>query len=325
MGFAVMSYANDTNAVLNNPNLNECGLNNLNIKVKIGSVLFNIILGSGFFKLSDSFHVENHNHSAYEIHFILKGSGSIEISDKTWNISPNSYYIVGPSIYHEQKVNALNPISKYSFRIDYSILNTAEDFFPAEEGIKIVEAFKNVMFYTAEDNHNNLSLIYEVCNELQNQWVGYYSRIQSIFVQLIINIVRDIASKQKAGYKIPERFSDEKRNLIIEDFFEYNYNSCATADTLSKLLHVSIRQLNRIMKDSFHTTFKQKILEKRMEVSKSLLKNTDMPVKSISQRVGYDAESNFCIIFKQKNGYTPSEYRRNYNEERQVSSPIKGL
>lgn len=301
----VKNEINDGFSIFNNP-----GLNSLNIRIRIGSVVFNIILGSGFFELIDSYHIENHNHSAYEIHFILKGSGLVEINGEKHNLFPNSYYIVGPNIYHEQKVDSSNSISKYSFRMDYYMLETADNFFPAEEGSRVAEVFKNIVFYSAEDISNNLLLMYEIRNELQNQWIGYYSRIQSLFSQLIINIIRDIASEQKARYKIPDMVSDEKRNLIIEDFFEHNYNSSVTATNLAKLLHVSIRQLNRIMKDNFHMTFKQKMLEKRMEVSKSMLKNTGIPVKEISQRVGYDSESNFYTIFKQKNSCTPGEYRR---------------
>lgn len=309
-----MVHINDTKNNTNDANIafDNLGLSNLNIRSRIGAVVFNIILSSGFFELNDSYHVENHNHSVYEIHFILKGSGSVEIRGKEHPVFPNSYYIVGPNIYHEQKVDASNPISKYSFRMDYSISNTADDFFSTEEGARVAEIFKNIVFFSAEDINNNLSIMYEVRSELQNQWVGYYTRIQSLLSQLLINITRDIASKQKARYKIPDMVSDEKRNLIIEDFFEHNYNSCATAANLSKLLHISIRHLNRIMKDNFNMTFKQKILEKRMEVSKSLLKYTDIPVKDISQRVGYDSESNFYIIFKKKNFCTPSEYRRNH-------------
>jgi len=300
-----MAFKNDCKVPLNN---------NLNIKTRIGSILFNIILDKGFFELNDGFHTEKHNHSAYEIHFIIKGSGSVEIKGKSCEISPNSYYIIAPGIYHEQKVDLANPIGKYSFRMEYKLLGIPEDFFPIEENSRIAEIFKSIEFFSAEDIHNNLSLMYEIRNELQNQWIGYYSRIQSLFSQLIINIIRDMASKQKTGYGIPERVFYEKRNVIIEDFFEYNYNSSATAHDLAKLLHVSIRQLNRIMKDSFNMSFKQKMLEKRMEVSKSLLKNTELPVKVVSERVGYDTESNFCIIFKQKNGCTPSEYRHKYNK-----------
>jgi len=295
-------------------------LNNLNIRTRFGSVGFNIILGSDFFKLNDSYYVENHNHSAYEIHFILKGSGLIKINGEKHPIFPNSYYIIGPNIYHEHEVDTSDPISKYSFRIDYHISEIADNFFPEEEGDRIAEIFKNIVFFSAEDVNNNLSLMLEIRNELQNQWIGYYSRVQSLFSQLIINIARDIAFRQKAEYKIPDRGSDEKRDLIIEDFFEYNYNSCVTAANLARLLHVSVRQLNRIMKDNFHTTFKQKMLEKRMEISKSLLKNTDIPVKEISQRVGYDSESNFSMIFKQKNHCTPSEYRRKHRANRDPST-----
>lgn len=279
------------------------------IKTRIGSILFTIILDRSFFELIDCFDTEKHNHSDYEIHFIIKGSGSLKIKGKSSSISPNSYCIIAPGIYHEQNVDPANPIGKYCFRMEYKLQGMPEDFFPVEENSTILDILKRIEFFSSEDIHNNLSLIYEIRNELINQQIGYYSRIQALFSQVIINIIRDMASKQKTDYEIPERVFHEKRNLIIEDFFENNYTTGSSAHELAKLVHVSIRQLDRIMKGSFNMSFKQKMLEKRIEISKSLLKITKLPVKVVSEMVGYYTESNFCAIFKQKIGCTPTEYR----------------
>lgn len=279
------------------------------IKTRIGSILFTIILDRSFFDFEGAFNAEKHNHSAFEIHFITKGSGSVEIKDKHFDIYPNSYYIIAPGIYHEQIPDPENPVGKYAFRMECKFSNVQEDFFPVEENTRIIDILKSIEFFSAEDNHNNLALMYEIRTELLNQQIGYYSRIQTLFSQIIINIIRDMASKQKSDYQIPERIFYEKRNLIIENFFDYNYNIDASAKDLAKILHVSIRQLDRIMKECFNMSYKQKMIEKRIETAKSLLKNTDLPVKMISERVGYDTESNFCTMFKQKTGCTPSNYR----------------
>ncbi len=284
-----------------------------NVKVKIGTNLFNIVLDRNFFELNESFNIEKHNHAAHEIHFILSGTGILEIDGIKWDIYTGRYYLIGPGKYHEQKIESVNPIKKYSFRIEHMTLSEIEDFFPIEENTLLEEVFKNVVIYCSEITNNNLSIMSEIRNELQNKYIGYYSKVQSLFSQLLINIARDIASKEKKEYKILNKNKDFywERNFIIEEFFEYNYNSSVTAFDLAKLLHISIRQLNRIMRDRFNMTFKQKIIEKRIEVSKNLLKNTELPVEVISDMVGYDTTSNFSTIFKLKTGYTPSEYRYN--------------
>jgi len=295
------------------------------IKTRIGSILFTIILDRSFFEFAHDFDSEKHNHSFYEIHFVVKGSGSVEVNGQSFGISPNVYYIIAPGVYHQQRLNSENILGKYSFRMECKFANTREDFFPAEESSRITEIFKSIHFFSTEDVHNNLSLLFEIRSELLDQQIGYYSRIQTLFSQLIINIIRDMASKQKDVYDIPERFFYEKRNMIIENFFEYNYNIDASASDLAKLLHVSIRQLDRIIKESFNMSYKQRMLEKRIETAKSLLKNTNLPVKAISERVGYETESNFCAIFKQKCGCTPTKYRYDKIENQAAFTDEKPL
>lgn len=287
----------------------EAIFTNKYIKTRIGSTLFTIILDRSFFDFQGAFNSEKHNHSAYEIHFITQGSGTVEIKDRHFDIFPNSYYIIGPGIYHEQNLDPENPVGKYAFRMECKFSGAPEDFFPTEENSRIIETFKSIEFFSAEDSRNNLALMYEIRTELLHQQIGYYSRIQTLFSQIIINIIRDMASQQKSDYAIPERIFYEKRNLIIENFFDYNYSADASASDLAKILHVSIRQLDRIMKECFSMSYKQKMIEKRIETAKSLLKNTDLPVKVIAERVGYDTESNFCTMFRQKTGSTPSKYR----------------
>lgn len=282
---------------------------NMNIKTRIGSILFNIILDRGFFETVEGLSAENHNHSAFEVHFVTKGAAFLCVNNEQKDINENNYYVVAPGIFHEHRVNPGESFSKCSFRIEYRLLDTEEEFFPVEESRKILEVLRSITFFSSEDKNNNLKLLHEISLEMENQRLGYYSKIQSLFTQLIINLIRDISSNQRISYSIPERLFYEKRCLMIEDFFEFNYMNNPTAADLARLIHVSVRQLNRILKDNFSVSFKQKLLEKRIEMSKNLLKSSALPVKVISERVGYDTESNFCTIFKQKNGCTPNEYR----------------
>lgn len=47
----------------------------------------------------------------------------------------------------------------------------------------------------------------------------------------------------------------------------------------------------------------------RMEQAKELLKNTDMRIKEISLKIGYEDDRVFMRRFKKYTGMTPGEYR----------------
>jgi two-component system response regulator YesN len=59
-------------------------------------------------------------------------------------------------------------------------------------------------------------------------------------------------------------------------------------------------------------TFKQRLTGYRIEQAKDLLMHTELPVKEVSQRVGYLSESYFCKVFKESLGMTPLEYRHGF-------------
>jgi AraC-like DNA-binding protein len=288
------------------------------MKVKIGSIVFDIILNNGFFNPSESYNVEKHRHPAYEIHFIMKGTCLLEVEGKEWNILAGNYCIIGPNVHHKQNIDESIPIIKYTLRIEYNNSYISQDFFPIEESCEIENVFKNIKFFISRNSHNNVSLVYEIINELRNQQVGYYTKVYSLFSLLIINIVRDVVSNQKSNYQLSNILQFKNRNFIIENFFEYNYNRKVSTADLAELLNISTRHLNRILQDNFHMSFKEKVLEKRMEVAKNLLLTTDLSAKTIANMVGYSIESNFYILFKKKNGCTPSEYRALHKDSNSI-------
>jgi transcriptional regulator GlxA family with amidase domain len=162
-------------------------------------------------------------------------------------------------------------------------------------------------FCHGEDKSGLASILIDIRNELKKRSLGYYARSQSLFARIIIDMLRENSKAQEILYSPPVKASAQERLLIIEDYFESNYN--LNVACLADLLHVSVRQLNRILKKTINMSYKQKALERRMEISKNLLKYTDMPINEIAVKVGYETLSNFSSIFRNKNGLSPSEYR----------------
>jgi two-component system response regulator YesN len=55
---------------------------------------------------------------------------------------------------------------------------------------------------------------------------------------------------------------------------------------------------------------KQYIQGERIKLAQKLLLGSTYSVSEITERCGYLSESTFCRVFKQKNGVTPTEYRK---------------
>ena len=283
------------------------------ITTTIGSNQFLVSLDSPFLSPVDCFVIERHNHIAYEFTYILEGSCRIFAEEKTLSLSAHQFCITGPGVYHDQ--NASGAVRKVSLSIERIKKPSAEDYFPREEDSLINDELGSIRLASGTDDGTLIGLIHDIQEELTARRFGYYAALQALLSELIINIVRMISKAEQATYDTPQRRLSDTRSLAIENFFEKNYSSRVSISDLSKELFVSSRQTVRILREKYNMSFKQKIIEKRIEVAKTLLASTQMPVKEIAEHIGYET-ANFSAMFKQKTGLTPKQYR-NQNSGRQ--------
>lgn len=122
-------------------------------------------------------------------------------------------------------------------------------------------------------------------------------------------MIRAHDDKAAAPYEAPQRLLSDTRSVAIEDFFETHYVEKISISDLAQALFLSNRQTVRILREKYNMSFKQKIIEKRIEVSKTLLQKNELPIKDIAAHIGYET-ANFSAMFKQKTALTPKEYRR---------------
>lgn len=284
-------------------------LDKLDIKVPLGTLLFNITLDKGFFGMAPELDTQRHNHSSYEVHFISGGSGTLHVENRDIALVQGNYYIIGPSVYHALSSKPDNPVQKYYMKFDYHrVRNLSYAKFSDTDAESVNNTLSGIRFFSSPDVFNTIPLLKKIYAELENRSICYYSRIQGYFTLLLTDIVRAISPGNSQNSGIPLKVKDELRSDIIEHFFD-DYYSNLTMDDLANTLNLSNSQLNRVLKQLYNTSFKQKLLDTRIEVSKDLLKHSNLPVDTISDRVGYISVRNFQAIFKKKVGLSAGMYR----------------
>lgn len=170
---------------------------NLNIKVRIDSLLFDILLDNWFVPKQLVVEPEKHNHFAIEIHFFISGSGSLFLGEQEIQINPGSIHVIGPNVYHAIKQKKDAPITRMYIQFTFKDIHIHDDFF------------------------------------------------------------------------------------LGQDLHKYYYMS-----------------------------FKQKLIETRIEVAKDLLQINDLTIQQIAEEVGYAVMRNFCKLFVGRTELTPTQYRK---------------
>jgi len=104
--------------------------------------------------------------------------------------------------------------------------------------------------------------------------------------------------------------------LAISEVLEYihkNYSKNESLEELSDHFGVSMSHLSRLIKKETASTFTDYINKLRINEAKQLLETTNNSLTSIYECVGFNNRNTFIRLFKQIVGTTPSEYRKNHN------------
>ena len=87
-----------------------------------------------------------------------------------------------------------------------------------------------------------------------------------------------------------------------------------SVEALYEQLNVSARTVRRHFARSLGFSPQHEIQRLRLRAVKEMLRTTDLPLVDISVRAGYDYMSNMCHAFKNVFSMTPTEYRRQCEE-----------
>lgn len=104
---------------------------------------------------------------------------------------------------------------------------------------------------------------------------------------------------------------DQYENMISMttlNYIEQKYRS-ATLTELGSQLRLPSHTLSRLIKKSTGYNFKELLQRKRLSKSVQLLCDTDLPVSDIIASVGYENNSYFHRVFKERYGMTPHAFR----------------
>ncbi|MBU9720591.1 MULTISPECIES: response regulator transcription factor [Bacillaceae] len=119
-----------------------------------------------------------------------------------------------------------------------------------------------------------------------------------------------------------EENENQTHALIKEaiQFIDNNLHERLNQKEVADLVHLNASYFSVLFKEQTGLTFSEYITRRRLQVAKKLLYSTDLPIVVIAEKVGYQTAKYFIKIFKEFEGFTPSQYRKQLakEEERKV-------
>lgn len=111
------------------------------------------------------------------------------------------------------------------------------------------------------------------------------------------------------------KHSDGNDNCIGQamDYIQEHLEENPGRTEVAEHVHMNQDYFSRVFREHTGLTFKEYLLQEKMERAKKLLKNTRLSVGVIGMKLGYDNFSHFTSSFKKYMGITPKEYREQNN------------
>jgi AraC-like DNA-binding protein len=103
-----------------------------------------------------------------------------------------------------------------------------------------------------------------------------------------------------------------RRLLRVRDLIDREYAQQLDVSLLAGRAYTSTAYFSRSFKRAFGETPHQYLLTRRMERAKALLRDTDLPVTTVSLAVGCSSLGSFSTTFRRLVGESPTGYRRRW-------------
>ena len=184
---------------------------------------------------------------------------------------------------------------------------------PAEQLVGQIIGKENFPTFRIADTQENfpvLRTLKKLSSLEQNKTELYSYEVLSTLSILWLEFCRIINITAK---NFPEKNSQtSNRMAIFLQYIELHYGEDITLERLAQSANVSKSECLRCFKSMIQTTPYKYLTEYRLSKAADLLKNTDMLIENIAFHVGFKHLSHFGKCFREKTGFSPSEYRANF-------------
>ncbi|KKI90014.1 hypothetical protein WQ54_23075 [Bacillus sp. SA1-12] len=253
-----------------------------------------------------------HEHSFFEIIYVLSGTCKQRIRGKTFTFVQGDLCLIPPNVEHGLEVFddslILNILIRRSTFLDIFI-NTIRDkteiSFFFLENIYTRQKVRYMIYHTNED-----VLIRNYILDMYLEQLNLDEYSDRIICSILIIFFMQLTRRHKKSLEIPE--VNQKGKAYENQFLNYILNNYATVTLkeLSEHFNFSVPYCSKLIKSLTGYSFTELLTSIRMQQGESLLLLTQLSIAEISDKIGYKHPETFIRAFKRNFETSPSQYRK---------------
>lgn len=258
-----------------------------------------------------------HSHNCFEINYVTKGRATQYLEDETIELNQGDFFIMTPNAVHNLYIRDDKEDIVFNVLISIKLFNNAffslmgeydifssfiAGYLTAKSGSKDYIYFQNIQ--TKEFDSLIESLIREsVCKNSVGHTISVKCKLILIFTE-IMRVMDSHAQNEAAILNI-----DNPIKEVIQ-YVKDNY-AAVTLNSVAKHFHYHPNYLSALIKKHLNKSFSDLVHEMRQTHALYYLTQTTLPIKDISEMIGYKNLSTFYSAVKKAYNLTPQELRQN--------------
>jgi len=254
-----------------------------------------------------------HKHNFFELTLILRGTGQHVLNESNIDYKAGDVFFLTPNDEHEFIVSEPTVFGIIKF--------TEQLFLEKTDVLKDSDWQKRLDAITLHSNAIPESIVKSIPEgkqyfrlynmikpEFDNPSVYSSPILMELFGTLLIFITRSL--NLTPGELSQNIISEQDKVNTILAYIRQNVldKEKMKVDQLAEVFHMSPNYISVFIKKHAGISLQQYVIQTKMKMSEQLLKQTNLNISQISQKMGFTDSSHFNKIFKKYFGKNPSQY-----------------
>ncbi|WP_115461161.1 AraC family transcriptional regulator [Winogradskyella aurantiaca] len=252
------------------------------------------------------FYDQLHQHEELQISYIVKGSGTLIVSEAINAYSEGDVFVIGGNVPHLFKSDLDLPEKSFMQSLFFTQTAFGVDFFHLSE-TEILQGF----FKSSQLGLQVISDL-EVLHKLFHQLKSATKLERLIILLQMINAIQQSQFRELASGRIQAQLSLKQGERLrqVFDFTMSYYDSEISLDRVAEVAHMTKTAFCKYFKKRTNKTYYQFLNEYRIEmVVKAMRLHPERSMSQIAYDCGFGSVSNFNKTFKRIKGCTPGQMR----------------
>lgn len=260
-----------------------------------------------FYDLSPKFHTNFHNHDCWELFYVDSGEVNCITESDSRILKSGDVIFHRPGSVHNTVCNGRKAAA--IFNVLFFIESPSMEFLDGKS-LRVPERLLPTLKNLINECNKTYLVSEHPLNPRKHVPFGGEQLSRIYLEEFLLLMIRELQNDDQAEYYVAESDTD---NVLIDDicgFLSENVYNTVTLKDVCERFHFGKSYLSEQFKKCKGASIMSFYLDLKLSEAKRLLREEDLTIGQISERLGFESPEYFSRYFKKRVGHSPRDFRR---------------